>query len=202
MILTTTDGATKVAVTTMSKPLLLLDIDGVVFPYGSIIWGDGIATNQVPTTATEPHVIFDWFDQFFGNAARCAMPVRILDGLAALVPHYELVWASLRAGSAKQFEQMLNLPPMEVIDFGFTYGDSYDRQQAKRHVIEPWVLERERKFAWLDDHCIPVEWMETPGIRPFAHIPQLLIVPESNVGLTAEHVEDLLHFAKGTQPYK
>jgi hypothetical protein len=164
---------------------LLLDVDGVVFPYGSIAWEDGVVTE--PTDWDEPYVKFEWHDYFFDNRSTCHLPVRILDALKTLNEHFEIVWGSLRGESARQFEDMLGLPELGFLEF--PQDKDIPWKLSKSPVIEKAMTE---PFAWIDDAAIPPEWCV--GDHPFdfdIHVE----VPRMTVGMTPEHVERLVEFA-------
>lgn len=167
------------------KPHLLLDVDGVVFPYGAIAWQVG----QKPKDWDEPYIITKWQDGFFGNPAWCHLPQRILDGVQMLHEHFDITWASLRGESAKQFENLLGLPSLPFIDFNFQPGDVYIRKEAKVRQLEEFARNADRPFAWIDDAAIPAKW------KPETNQDFALVEPDPKVGLTLGQCAILMEFA-------
>jgi hypothetical protein len=158
----------------MDKPLLLVDVDGVISVYG--------------------------FDPARPPAGRFA----IVDGIAhflsatagghlrALAARFELVWCTGWDEKANEYlPAALRLPgPLPLITF-----DDCDRP-ADAHWKVAGIdsgVERSRPLAWLDDahddRCRA--WAATRAA------PTLLVSTDPAIGVTAEHVAVLLEWAEG-----
>ena len=156
----------------IDRPLLLIDIDGVISlfgfdtsepPAGRFQFVDGIA-----------HFLSD-------NAAR---------HLQLLCGHYEPVWCSGWEEKANEYlPQALDLPgPFPYLSFG--PARLADEEHWKLAAIDGYAGP-DRPLAWIDDtHDERTRaWADArPG-------PTLLITTQPATGLTEAHVEKLLEWA-------
>jgi hypothetical protein len=154
------------------KPVLLLDVDGVISlfgfaldkrPPGRFVWVDGIA-HYISATAGRH--------------------------LRDLAPHFELVWCSGWEERANEYlPHALELAdPLPHLTFAGPPGE-HDRHW-KLDAIDAFAGP-DRPLAWIDDdhnNCEP--WaQDRPG-------PTLLLTADPLNGITAEHVEKLLRWAQ------
>lgn len=157
------------------KPVLLVDIDGVVslFGFGSDerpdgTWHnvEGMAHFLSATAAAHLHRLAEWFD---------------------------LVWCSgweERAG--EHLPALLGVPDLPHL--------SFDRNPGRAHAH--WKLAAieahagDRPLAWVDDALD--EACETWAAQRGVSVPTLLVRTDPAVGLTDEHVEVLRAWATGT----
>lgn len=154
----------------MTKPLLLLDVDGVLRPFGH----------------DEGHVeaVLD-FDPIRYDLQT---PVR----LARLATHFKLVWATAWEGAANELlAPLFELPPLPVIRFDdqFFIGDSWKLPAIQRFVGE-------HPFAWIDDDIgnDAHRWAQTRDVAT------LLLDIEPQRGLHAGHERELLAYAASVNP--
>lgn len=150
-------------------PLLLLDVDGVLVPVGS---GDGEEMESA-----------DYGRLFHARA----LPSR----LAALSKVFRLVWATGWNHEANEkLCPLFGLPPLPVIEFWdetFKAGTTWKLAAVKRFV-------KDRPFAWLDDE-LGVDAHRWARRR---ETPTLLVDVRADRGLTQDHVDVLLRFARST----
>jgi hypothetical protein len=155
----------------MDKPLLLIDVDGVISLFG---FGPG----RVPAGRFE---MVDGIAHLLSAVAG--------EHLRALSVDFELVWCTGWEEKANDYlPRALALPgPLAHLTFARAVGSS--NAHWKLEAIDDYAGPR-RPLAWIDDahdhRCL--EWSRTrPG-------PTLLVTTRSERGITAEHVEQLLEW--------
>ncbi|MFE3944473.1 HAD domain-containing protein [Streptomyces sp. NPDC059118] len=149
------------------RPLLLLDVDGVLNPF---------AAHSCPEGYRE-------YAFFPGEEP----PVRLCDAhghwLAALGRDFELVWATGWEDQANTFiAPVLNLPILPIVRFPPVPFDPAEKVPA----IDAFV--GERPAAWVDDAHTPEAWSWARSRTA----PTLLVTSDPARGLTRTMVEDLL----------
>lgn len=153
----------------MAKPILFLDVDGVLN-----VWHN---TSQ----CTVEYVMIN-----SGTAWQACIPVGTKERLAKLLEVYEPVWATAWLGSAHGiFSPPLALSEEHWPHIYFTH----------HKVTEILKVAGNRPWAWIDDDA---EW-EFKDLKWEPHerfVDGLVIVPHPSIGITDEHVEKLLEFAK------
>jgi hypothetical protein len=154
------------------RPLLLVDVDGVVCPYADELAdpaAEGLEAAMIGYTRA-------WFSE------------RIAARLLQLGESFQLVWCTAWEDHAAEYiAPFLGMPAFPVIRFG---EPSPEEGHWKWPAIEAFV--RERPFAWIDDEI---------GRDDFARAerhsaPALLVWIEGTRGLRDAHVEQLEAFAK------
>jgi hypothetical protein len=157
---------------TTEKPVLALDVDGVISLFGF---------EGPPEDAPCRFQLID-------GMAHC-ISLETGPMLQRLIPHYELVWATGWEDRANDsLPPILGLPELPVLRFG----------GAARFGSAHWKLEpiaayaAGRPLAWVDDSLDESchEWAER---RPE---PTLLVPTESAVGLLDAHVDVLIEWAE------
>ena len=151
----------------MDKPLLLLDVGGVLSPYGM----------TPPADFSEREIGGFWVVWTDRHTPR----------MARLSERFELVWATTWEQYANQaLAPELGLGKLPVIRF--TRGKTATR---KLDTIREWV--GDRPAAWIDDDLYEdaFSWAADRD----REIPTLLVKATPSIGLTDEHVEELLTFA-------
>lgn len=152
-----------------SKPLLAVDIDGVISLFG---FEERPAHTQLQLVDGVPHCI--------------SLPVG--DRLLRLSEQFEVVWASGWEDKANFYlPQLLGLPELPHISFDI------EARSGGAH----WKLTGmesyagERPIAWVDDNFDPscYEWAERRAA------PTLLVPTEPQLGLEEGHVEALSAWA-------
>ena len=149
-------------------PTLLLDVGGVLTPYGM----------TPPPDFSEREIGGFWVVWSDLHAPR----------LARLAERFELVWATTWERYANQaLGPELGLSNLPVIRF--TRGKTETR---KLDTIKEWV--QDRPTAWIDDDLYEdaFSWANERN----AEIPTMLVKVTPSVGLTDEHVQELLAFAE------
>lgn len=163
-ILATAVEATPGRIGRMSRPLLLLDIDGVLNPYG---------TTQPPAGYTEHH-LFPQDEE----------PVRVNPAHGAWITEVSLVldlaWATSWNDEANRLlAPLLHIPPLPVI----TMPSSPFHPGDKVPLIAEYA--RRRPAAWIDD-------LHTPRAHHWAATrtsPTLLITTDPAIGLTRNAID-------------
>jgi hypothetical protein len=151
------------------RPLLLLDVDGVLNPYVAATCPDGYAEYK-----------------FFAGEE----PVRVCPEhgrwLRELATRFELTWATAWGTEANRLlAPLLRLPALPVIEFPPVPFEPRDKLPAVRSFAG------DRPLAWLDDAL-------APEVRAWAaerHVPTLLIDVDPAIGLTRQAVDECLGWA-------
>jgi hypothetical protein len=149
------------------RPILAVDIDGVISLFGS---------DEPPDRATTRYQLVD------GVPHCISLPVG--DRLVRLSECFELVWASGWEDKANFYlPELLGLPDLPHVSF-----DGAARRGAAHWKLDPLeAYARGRAMAWIDDNfdrsCY--EWAER---RPE---PTLLVLTEPQLGLEEAHVDAL-----------
>jgi hypothetical protein len=154
------------------RPLLLVDVDGVVCPYG-----DELAD---PAAAGLEQVMIEYLPMWFDG--------QISDRLQRLGQSFQLVWCTAwEDRAARSLSPRLGLPPLPVINFDEpTAGDGHWKWPA----IEAFV--GDRPFAWIDDE-VGLADLARAARRPAL---TLLVRIDGSRGLVDVHVEELEQFAE------
>lgn len=144
------------------RPLLYLDVDGVI--------------NCVEATVPVDHI-------HPGTSSEAFVPVGTAERLERLLRVYEPVWSTAWLGTAHDcFQSHLGLP---TASWPFLSYDRFKILAILRHA-------RGRPWAWVDDDAN----YELRALNWFPHYDRMLegliITPDRHVGLTDEHVEELL----------
>ena len=148
-----------------SKPLLAVDIDGVISLFG---FEERPELTQIQLVDGIPHCI--------------SLPTG--DRLLRLSERFELVWASGWEDKANFYlPQLLGLPELPHISFDVAARSG--GAHWKLAAVETYA--GERPTAWIDDNFDPscYEWAER---RP---APTVLVPTEPHLGLEEGHVEAL-----------
>ncbi len=153
----------------LQRPLLLLDVDGVVYPMGSFRGGKLLCIEG-------PH-----YPLYYAAGTP--------DLLQELAKVFTLVWATSLEGDANRLlSHALSIPSLPFIRFdtsGKRPGSSYKLSAVK-------TFAGDRPLAWLNDEV-------GDDMKAWANKrrnPTLTLEIAPRVGLAAKHVEELLQFAK------
>jgi hypothetical protein len=154
------------------RALLLIDVDGVVCPYGDELADAAEAGLRQVTVGYRPV----WLSPDVGGH------------LKRLGNAFQLIWCTSWEDHAAEFlAPFLGLPALPVMHFEEPVGaDCHWKWPA----IEAFV--GDRPFAWLDDE-IRRDDLARAARRP---VPTLLVRVEGTHGLAAKHVEQLEAFAE------
>lgn len=180
----------------MSKPLLLLDVDGVLAPYTYPGWD---VAGTLVTAVVGNHKLTEV----------CYKP-EMPNWLEELSKPYELVWATLWEDRANDFLSPLwGLPSLPVVPFigqASWPSETDEESLAIRQLVEhkgtaklPGVQEYledkpDQPVAWIDDSIgfDAVWWQQKRGEKK-----TLLLDPHPVVGMTRQHVDIMLQWANG-----
>jgi hypothetical protein len=148
----------------MNRPILAVDVDGVISLFGAEDQPDRSFT-KLELVEGVPHLI--------------SLPAG--DRLRRLSEHFELVWASGWEDKANFYlPPMLGLPELPHVTFGGAVAAG--AAHWKLGPLEEYAADR--PLAWIDDNfnqsCY--EWAECRAA------PTLLVLTESHLGLEEAHV--------------
>jgi hypothetical protein len=159
---------------TKQTPYLLVDVDGVLAPFVFESAPAGFAMHTVQAASGRDHDV--WLNPVHG------------DWLHALGEHFKLVWATGWEHEAPRLlGPLLGLPAMPVIEF--SQPPVFGMPLWKLPDVDAYVADR--PVAWIDDDIdIAVEeWASRRGS------PTLLIKTDRTIGMTRDHVSELVEFA-------
>jgi hypothetical protein len=158
-----------VSSTLESRPLLFLDVDGVIGRFGVQAEGRG---RRIERTGYLPLDVDE----------------RIAGWLRSLDEAFEVVWAT------SWFEDANGILPALGLELSWPV-----LAWTERKLPEILELAGERPFAWVDDDVQrELDQLRDRGEAPNLGERRLLIRPDPARGLTESHVEELLAFAAGT----
>ena len=155
------------------KPVLFVDVDGVISLFGFD------ASDGMPGP-------FHWID----GIAHCISPTAG-DLLIELSDTYELVWATGWEEKANEYlPHILKFPFGELPHLTFDGKAVFGSSHWKLDAIDAYA--RDRPAAWIDDNVEDAcrEWAEARTA------PTLLIETQPAIGITPEHVEELVDWAR------
>jgi len=155
-------------------PILFLDVDGVIS-----LFGFSPDLGQLPGA-------LHWID----GVAHC-IPHETGERVATLAEHFELVWATGWEERANDhLPHLLKLPFRELPCLTFDGRAVFGSAHWKLEAIEEYA--GERPAAWIDDNLN--EDCHAWAMRRAA--PTLLVETSPPVGLTDEHVSELVRWAE------
>ena len=162
--------------TSSQKPLLFVDVDGVIS-----VFGYTLRLDLLPGP-------LHWID----GVQHC-IPPAMGERLTRLADAYDLVWATGWEEKANEYlPHLLGLPFRDLPTLTFDGRAVFGTAHWKLAAIEEHA--GERPAAWiddsLDDECR--EWARSRGA------PTLLIETDPAVGLTDDRVDQLLGWAAGS----
>ena len=156
-----------------NRPILFVDVDGVIS-----LFGFASETGELPGP-------LHWID----GVAHC-IPGDVGQRLVTLAESFELVWATgweERANDHLPYILKLSSPRLPCLSFGgrAVFGSAHWKLDA----IEEYA--GSRPLAWIDDNLDKScdKWARR------REAPTLLVRTDSDVGLTDDHVEELLRWA-------
>jgi len=159
--------------TRTTKPILFVDVDGVISLFG---FSPGV--DDFPGA-------FHTVD----GIAHCISP-DAGERLVRLAERFELVWATGWEERANEhLPWLLELPFRDLPTLTFGEAAVFGSAHWKLNAIEEYA--HGRPAAWIDDN-LDEECEEWAAAR---HEPTLLVLTEPAIGMSDEHVEQLLRWA-------
>jgi hypothetical protein len=159
--------------TQTSNPILFVDVDGVISLFGF-----------PPEAAALPGPL-RWID----GVAHC-IPEDIGERLVTLAERFELVWATGWEERANDhLPHLLKLPFRDLPCLSFDGNAVFGSAHWKVEAIDEYAADR--PAAWIDDNLNEACHSWARG----RSVPTLLVETSPSVGLTDEHVSELLNWA-------
>ena len=165
----------------MTKPFLLVDVDGVLNIFG---WGSD--HDEEPNERLEA--------TFKVDGSTLHVPRGTGERMARLETLYNCIWATTWEQKAPKllspyFGFGLNWP---VLNFKMVYQRDYGTW--KLPTVRSWAIDyaMDRKLAWIDDD-LDLDAYKWAADRPDT----MLQRPDYDVGMTEDHVLKLEEFARG-----
>ena len=157
-----------------NKPILFVDVDGVIS-----LFGFSPRDGELPGP-------FHWID----GVAHC-IPPAVGGRLIRLDERFELVWATGWEEKANEYLPfILDLPHDELPCLMFQGQAVFGSAHWKLGAIDEYAADR--PAAWIDDNIDDACLLWAAS----REAPTLLVQTESATGMTDEHVEELLQWAK------
>ncbi len=156
------------------KPILFVDVDGVLS-----VFGFAVDTDPLPGP-------FHWID----GIAHC-IPVDGGRRMEQLAERFELVWATGWEEKANEYLPfILKLSQQELPVLTFDGRAVFGSSHWKVDALDEYA--GDRPAAWIDDNNTEEACVEWASRRA---APTLLVTTESSIGMTDEHVQELLAWA-------
>jgi hypothetical protein len=170
----------------MTRPILLLDVDGVINCFGTI-WTEEYEAEH-----------FDGGCARMSDEGHFSLRVRHETGvlLRELAEVFDVVWCTAWEERAHpQFQQWLGLPeePWPHISFQDWNGRLANGRSWKAPWVDEWATDR-GPIAWLDDD-LGLEDARWASLRSEHHAPTMLERTRPAQGLVRHHVDRLKDFA-------
>lgn len=194
----------------MAKPVLLLDIDGVLAPFLSHESMDAIAEADDEKASQLPHkeVRINAFNVVY---VRHDLP----EIMESLMPHFELMWGTAWGGDQANAYMLKHLGlenPLAAIDYlehipekivqrlsGAQWIGEEDLPDFwKMPWIEQFAEDSGRPLVFIDDEIGP-ESEGWAAERTASGIPTWLIKTDATIGWADHHKNELIEWAKGIE---
>lgn len=181
----------------MNRPLLFLDVDGVVNPYAAPRLPDGFIEHRFLVHDEVWHIAgAEMNTRWVIARLNPAFHGPLLNGLAT---DFDLVWASSWGNDANVHPSpLLGLPPLPVV----VPAPCRPRVATKVWVINEFA--RGRALAWIDDDPAPsgapdaFQWARSRRGGKDGR-PTLIVRTDPAKGMTKEHADELHRFARSLQ---
>ncbi|MGW1668633.1 hypothetical protein [Streptomyces sp. NPDC002324] len=172
-----------------SRPLLLLDVDGPLNPFGARLWRPrGYVTRRVHPA--------NWSSRQKPGSRRLRRGLRIrlnpAHGERLLALPYELAWATTWMHEANEMiGPVIGLPSdLPVIEFGNLFATDADGLYWKTRRVLEWAAGR--PFVWVDDMITDVD---VRHVAEHHGTPALLLRIDPRRGLREEEFTELERWA-------
>ena len=175
--------ANLLAIPDDGRPLLLIDVDGVLN-----------AVNR--SQNTKVYNIFKAGGTQPGKGFTIRFRHELSDWLAELAEHYHLVWCTTWDDLANtELAGRLGLPSLPVIPCieRDTYPPTIHLAHFKQGVVERYV--GDRHYAWIDDDFDTQRDLDWGYLRTERGIPTKILPIRGSAGLQRHHVDKLIAWA-------
>lgn len=171
------------------KPIIFLDIDGVLNAFGAKARGDDILDE-----------FKIWGDEKLYDIEKFTLNMSKKRAEAILSLDADIVWCTTWQQNARFVGDILGIEadflPLDqrYIEFTLDEPGRFIMVKWKRAAVEKYLRNNPRPFIWMEDDP---SVSGTDNHTPFDHLhPGFIVNPHPAFGLTPEHIEDIRNWMK------
>lgn len=170
----------------MSKPTLLMDVDGVLVPFG-FINRDVPEFDKVPD---EPHQVVH--TTLLGWDLVVHVTDRVIDLFKQLEEHFDIIWFTGWDSKVRKIEHLFGDTEHPVLTTNIRMSGGPRKHEALEYWIEDLEEDGQKpEFVWIDD-----DELRAFSMSKFPEGCIGILVEDPDKGLTQEHVDQAIAWAK------